>query len=222
MKHELYEYLRSEMIKNKNEEKIEKAESYLRNKFKCLGLNMAQKKAVYKDIIAKENNQEIDWQLVNLCFEDEYRDVQYIACYYLAHKQKQLTIDDIDKLKKLVQTKSWWDTVDSLDVIIGDIGLRDESLNDIMLDWSKDEDFWLRRVAIDHQLLRKDKTNQELLAKIIINNFGSDEFFINKAIGWALRAYSKTNKEWVKNFIHQYQDQMHKLSIKEASKYLDK
>lgn len=89
-----------------------------------------------------------------------------------------------------------------------------------MLEWSKDEDFWLRRTAIDHQLCRKDKTNTELLEKILVNNFGSDEFFINKAIGWSLRDYSKTNPEYVKAFISKYSDQMANLSIKEASKYL--
>ena len=89
-----------------------------------------------------------------------------------------------------------------------------------MLKWSKDEDFWVRRIAIDHQLCRKEKTNTELLEKIIVNNFGSNEFFINKAIGWSLRDYSKTNPKWVKEFVEKYKDKMDKLSIKEASKYI--
>jgi 3-methyladenine DNA glycosylase AlkD len=89
-----------------------------------------------------------------------------------------------------------------------------------MLAWSTDEDFWLRRITIDHQLCRKDKTNTELLERILINNFGSSEFFINKAIGWGLRDYSKTNPQWVKTFIEKYKDKMNKLSIKEASKYI--
>lgn len=62
-----------------------------------------------------------------------------------------------------------------------------------MLSWSKDSDFWLRRIAIDHQLLRKDKTNKDLLEQIIKNNLNQNEFFINKAIGRSLRDYSKTN-----------------------------
>jgi 3-methyladenine DNA glycosylase AlkD len=89
-----------------------------------------------------------------------------------------------------------------------------------MLEWSKDNDFWVRRIAIDHQLLRKDKTNTKLLEQIIINNFGSKEFFINKAIGWSLRDYSKYNPKWVKDFINKYNDKLSKLSIKEASKYV--
>ena len=60
----------------------------------------------------------------------------------------------------------------------------------------------------------------ELLEKILVNNFGSSEFFINKAIGWSLRDYSKSNPEWVRGFIEKYRDKMNSLSIKEASKYI--
>ena len=131
-----------------------------------------------------------------------------------------LTYEDIPKIKKYIKSKQWWDTIDFLDRIIGEIGLIDNRVDDLMLDWSKDDDFWIRRIAIDHQLCRKEKTNTELLEKNIVNNFGSNEFFINKAIGWALRDYSKTNPLWVKEFLNKYQDKMDNLSIKEASKYI--
>ena len=83
-----------------------------------------------------------------------------------------------------------------------------------MLEWSTDEDFWMRRIAIDHQLCRKERTNTELLEKILVNNFGSSEFFINKAMGWSRRDYSETN------FVETHTDKMDQLSIREASKYL--
>ena len=67
---------------------------------------------------------------------------------------------------------------------------------------------------------RQDKKNTNLLEQKIVNSFGSDEFFINKAIGWSLRNYSRTNLVWVINFIIKYRTLMNKLSIKEASKYL--
>ena len=89
-----------------------------------------------------------------------------------------------------------------------------------MLEWSRDEDFWLRRLAIEHQLLQKEETDVQLLEQILINNLNQTEFFINKAIGWALRDYSKTNPDWVREFIEKYKDRLSKLSIKEGSKYL--
>ena len=119
-----------------------------------------------------------------------------------------------------VKSKQWWDTIDSLIKPIGKIGLRDGRVDDLMLAWSKDNDFWVRRVAIEHQLLRKNKMNTELLEKILENNLNSSEFFISKAIGWALRDYSKTNPAWVKKFINDHYSDMAALSIKEGSKYL--
>ena len=134
--------------------------------------------------------------------------------------KKFLKYEDINKMKEYIQSKEWWDTIDCFDRIIGDIGLKDTRVAILMLKWSQDDDFWLRRIAIDHQLLRKNQTDQHLLEKIIVNNLNSDEFFINKAIGWSLRDYSKTDPEWVRNFIEKYRDKMSSLSIKEASKYL--
>jgi 3-methyladenine DNA glycosylase AlkD len=131
-----------------------------------------------------------------------------------------LTPADAPKIKEIAVLKSWWDTIDGLDRIVGNIALRYSEVNAVLLDWSLDPNKWLRRIAIDHQLPRKDKTDTELLARIIENNFGTDEFFINKAIGWSLREYSKTNPDWVRNFIERCRDHMSKLSIREASKYI--
>lgn len=134
--------------------------------------------------------------------------------------QKYLVYEDVIHIKKYLKSKQWWDSIDNFYRIIGDIKFKDKRIDELMLQWSNDEDFWIRRVAINHQLYRKDKTDTELLEKILLNNFGSHEFFINKAIGWSLRNYSKTNPAWVKNFIEKYKDRMDKLSVKEASKYL--
>lgn len=75
-----------------------------------------------------------------------------------------------------------------------------------MLEWSKDEDFRVRRIEIDHSLCRKQRTNTKLLEAILVNNFGSNEFIINKAIGWSLRNYSKANSELVKEFVEKYKE----------------
>ena len=154
------------------------------------------------------------------CFADEHREFQYLAVDYLSVKNEYLTYEDIPAIRKYIQQKQWWDTIDFFDKVIGDIGLKDKRVDDLMLQWSTDEDFWIRRIAIDHQLLRKEKTNTQLLEQIIINNLGSSEFFINKAIGWSLRDYSKTNPDWVRDFINRYKERMDKLSVREASKYI--
>ena len=175
---------------------------YMRNKFKFYGLPTPKRKEIYKSFLKDEKkNKIIDWDFLDKCYEDEHREFQYLVCDYLNAMIKYLTYEDIFKIKKYLKSKQWWDTIDFLDKVIGKIGLRDNRVDDLMLKWSKDEDFWIRRLAIDHQLCRK-------------------EFFINKAIGWSLRDYSKTNPDWVRNFISKYKDKMDKLSIKEASKYI--
>jgi len=162
----------------------------------------------------------IDWQFVFECWNKPEREYQYLALDYLTAVKAKLTPSDIPNLKKLIEIKSWWDSVDCLDSIVGDIALRHSEVNKTLLEWSTHPNFWLRRAAIDHQLGRKDKTDAPLLKKIIINNLGQTEFFINKAIGWSLREYSKTNPAWVRAFIAEYKDRLSPLSVREGSKYI--
>ena len=213
--------LYEEMIQHKNEEQARQMSKYMLNKFEYIGIKTPERRKIFKNFFKEYKNEEkIDWEFVNKCWENKYREFQYIAADYLKNMKDKLTIDDIPKFKQLILKKSWWDTIDNLDMTIGALALKDSNVNKILLEWSLDENIWLKRIAIDHQLLRKEKTNTELLEKILKNNLGQTEFFINKAIGWALRDYSKTNPEWVKNFIEKNRENMAKLSIKEASKYL--
>ena len=210
----------AEFKKLKNDKKAIEMSAYMKNQFAFLGISASQRKEIENKIfksVAKEN---IDFKFTDKCYKNKYREFQYTAIDYLNFKKEYLNISHIEILKNYILTKSWWDTIDHLDKIVGDIALRDERVNEILLNWSLDENIWLRRVAIDHQILRKEKTNAELLEKIIINNFNQKEFFINKAIGWSLRDYSKTNPKWVRDFIKRHKNSMNNLSIREASKYI--
>ncbi len=208
-----------EQIEDKN--KAESMEKYMRNQFLFYGVPSPKRREVYKEFIKEEKmNKTIDWDFLDKCYKDEHREFQYLVLDYLIALNTYLTYEDIPKITNYIKAKQWWDTIDFLNKIIGNIGLRDSRVNSLLLKWSEDEDIWVRRLAINHQLGRKEKTNIALLEEIITNNFGSDEFFINKAIGWSLRDYSKVNPEWVRVFINRYSDEMSNLSIREASKYL--
>lgn len=210
----------AEFKKLKNDKKAIEMSAYMKNQFAFLGISASPRKEIENKIfksVAKEN---IDFKFTDKCYKNKYREFQYTAIDYLNFKKEYLNISHIEILKNYILTKSWWDTIDHLDKIVGDIALRDKKVNKILLNWSLDENIWIRRVAIDHQILRKEKTNTELLEKIIINNFNQKEFFINKAIGWSLRDYSKTNPKWVRDFIKRHKNSMNNLSIREASKYI--
>ena len=210
----------AEFEKLKNDKKAIEMSSYMKNQFAFLGISASPRKEIENKIFKSVSEENIDFKFTDKCYKNKYREFQYTAIDYLNFKKEYLNISHIEILKNYILTKSWWDTIDHLDKIVGDIALRDERVNKILLNWSLDENIWIRRVAIDHQILRKEKTNIELLEQIIINNFNQKEFFINKAIGWSLRDYSKTNPKWVRDFIKRHKNSMNNLSIREASKYI--
>lgn len=194
--------------------------AYMKNKFEFLGVKTPARRKLTKTFLKQQTNLVIDWNFINEAWNYPYRELQYAALDYLESRKKLLTPSDLPDFKILAQTKSWWDTVDFLDRLVGSIIARFPETKATILSWSCDEDIWLRRLAIDHQLLRKEETDTELLEKILVNNLGQTEFFINKAIGWALRDYSKTNPDWVRDFIERHRAEMATLSIREGSKYL--
>ncbi|MBS4460996.1 DNA alkylation repair protein [Aerococcaceae bacterium zg-B36] len=215
-----YQYIESKLQSVANEQKAISMANYMRNQFVFLGVQTPTRRQIVRDFYKNERKVGIDWTLIDLCYQSQYREMHYVALDYLKALEKFLSYEDIPHLRLLAEKHTWWDTIDQLDRLIGSIGLTDSRVDDLMLEWSRDSDFWIRRIAIDHQLGRKDRTNTELLGRIILNNLGSKEFFINKAIGWSLREYSKTNVEWVREFVNQYRTQLSALSIREASKYL--
>ena len=194
--------------------------AYMKNKFEFLGVKTPARRKLAKAFFKQQTDSVVDWNFINEAWKNPYRELQYTALDYLESSKKLLTPSDLPRLKKLAQTKSWWDTIDFLDRLVGSIIAQFPETKEIILSWSCDEDIWLRRLAIDHQLLRKEETDTGLLEKILINNLGQTEFFINKAVGWALRDYSKNNPDWVRNFIEQHRKEMAALSIREGSKYL--
>ena len=211
----------SDLEKNRNELLAVSMERYMQDKFSFLGVHGATRTEIYKKYFPDARKAKtIDWDFVESCWNKEEREFQYVVVYYLKAMQKFLKREDISRLKYLIVTKSWWDTVDLLAKVVGSLVIRIEGYDQIMLEWSKDSNIWLRRVAMLHQLSFKEKVDEGLLEKILLANLGDNEFFINKAVGWALRDYSKFNPEWVTKFIEKNRGNMANLSLREASKYL--
>jgi 3-methyladenine DNA glycosylase AlkD len=192
--------------------------AYMRDQFPFCGLTAPERRKLSGPYLKAITT--IDWEFIFSLWEQPEREFQYFACDVLDRRRGSLSPADIPNLRRLAVSKSWWDTVDNLDGIVGDIALRHPEVNATLLAWSVDENIWLRRIAIDHQLARKHRTDEALLEQILVNNLGLSEFFINKAIGWSLREYSKTNPDWVRTFIEQHRDGLSGLSIREGSKYL--
>jgi 3-methyladenine DNA glycosylase AlkD len=193
----------------------------MRGQFAFLGIPTPKRKALSKECLgAAKKATAADWAFVGACWQREEREFQYLAVDYLSAAQRLLTPKDMPALRELIVAKSWWDTVDGLDKIAGGVALAFPEVNPVLLAWSTDGNFWLRRAAIDCQRGRKEKTDTDLLKTILENNLGQTEFFINKAIGWSLREYGKTNPDWVRAFIEGHRAGMAALSVREGGKYL--
>ena len=203
-----------------NPEQAAKMSAYMRDQFAFLGIPTPERKKLSRELLKTLDKNSADWDFVFACWNQPEREFQYLAADYLLKIGAILTPEDVPNIKELAVSKSWWDTVDCLDMLVGNIALRYPEVNETLLAWSVDDNFWLRRLAIDHQLGRKDRTDAALLEKILVNNFGQEVFFINKAIGWALRDYSKTNPAWVRDFVERHCGKMSPLSVREARKYL--
>lgn len=212
----LFEFFRSAA----DPERAAAMSAYMRDQFSFLGIPAPERRKLSREFLKTADKTVVDWPFVFECWRQPEREFQYLALDYLRRSKDLLTADDIPRLRKIAVQKSWWDTIDGIDRIVGDIALRYPKVNDTLLQWSKNENFWLRRIAINHQLMRKEKTDTVMLEQILKNNFGQTEFFINKAIGWSLRAYSKTDPDWVRDFIERHRDEMSPLSLREASKYI--
>ena len=152
--------------------------AYMKNKFEFLGVKTPARRKLAKTFFKQQTDSVIDWNFINEAWNNPYRELQYASLDYLESRKKLLIPSDLSHLKKLAQTKSWWDTIDFLDRLVGSIIARFPETKEIILAWSRDEDIWLRRLAIDHQLLRKEDTDTELLEKILVNTLGQEVFFI--------------------------------------------
>ena len=198
-----------------------KMSAYMKNQFPFLGIQKPRLDAIIRPYIKlASKSATLDWPFIEVCWSKPYREAQYAGVAYLEAMQKKLVKNDLAAIKKLILNKSWWDVTDALDKIVSNLAIRYPEIKNEMIAWAKSDNIWLKRVAIDHQLQQKEKTDTALLEEIIATCLGTGEFFVDKAIGWSLRAFSKTNPDWVKSIIEKYGSRLSKLSVQEASKYL--
>ena len=152
------------------------------------------------------------------------REFQYSAIDLLQWNYKKLSPQDLPALLQLVETKSWWDTVDGLAGIVGDILFRqipnEPDAQKIMDAWLTHPCLWVRRLAMLHQLGWKNATDEARLFCYAERLAPETDFFIRKAIGWALRDYARTKPEVVRSFLQKNQSKFSGLTVREAGKHL--
>ncbi|MGD8150559.1 DNA alkylation repair protein [Ornithinimicrobium sp. Y1694] len=157
-----------------------------------------------------------------------HREERYAALALAKHRSARAWQDPgvLDLHRHLVVTGAWWDVVDEIaSRLVGPVLLaHPEAVTPVMDAWAVEEDLWLRRVAILSQLKHKGATDVALLERCVLANVeGTEhgsEFFIRKAIGWALREHAKTDPRWVGGFVSEHLERLSGLSVREATKHL--
>jgi len=196
--------------------------AYMKNKFEFFGIKNPDRKLLQKRFIDEYGWPDTDQieSVVKALWKQPQRECQYFAIEILEKFMKKANERSIILYEYLVVTGSWWDTVDT--IATKPVGtyfkLFPEKTESVTAKWMKSGNIWLQRVCLLYQLKYKKTTDTKLLSHFILQLNGSKEFFINKAIGWILREYSKTDPQWVRDFLKN--NTLAPLSVREGSKYI--
>jgi 3-methyladenine DNA glycosylase AlkD len=198
-------------------------QAYMRDQFRYLGIPMPPLRVLWRQVLAGlPKPTEADLRdAATECWRKTEREYQYFACFWLARHIKIASPGMLGTAGMLITTKSWWDTVDTLAAdTVGPLVRRQPELVSTMDEWIVDENLWLARTAILHQLRYKQDTDADRLFRYCLAQSQHRDFFIRKAIGWALREYAKTDAPAVRAFLAEHGDRLAPLSVREASKHL--
>ncbi|WP_329316326.1 DNA alkylation repair protein [Streptomyces sp. NBC_01278] len=195
--------------------------AYMKDVAPFLGIRTPLRRALSKTVTARTPQPaEADLAaLVLRCWELPEREYHYFAVDYLRRHVRVCSSGFLPVVRRLIVTVPWWDTVDHLAAhAAGPLVAADPALTAVMDDWIGDEDLWLARTALLHQLRYKSATDPERLFAYCRRRSGHPDFFVRKAIGWALREYAKTDPEAVRAFVAAERNALSPLSVREALK----
>jgi 3-methyladenine DNA glycosylase AlkD len=216
------ETLKEAFIREADTERSLAMAAYMKHNFSFIGLAAPSRKKI--QLLHFESGKAVldtHWrEAVKLLWKEDAREFQYTAMDLLLKYKRQLDQQDIHFLEELILTKSWWDSVDFLAGTMVGLYFRKypaESEHHIQ-DWDASQNMWLQRSILIFQLRYKDETDISLLFNYCRKYAENKEFFIRKAIGWALRELAKTNHEAVIRFVSE--TYLSGLSKREALKHL--
>ncbi|MFG2334426.1 DNA alkylation repair protein [Streptomyces sp. NPDC048604] len=197
--------------------------AYMKGVAPFLGIRTPERRAVSRTVLeGLPRPHEADCTAVALrCFALPEREYHYFAVDYLRRYVSRCSSGFLPVARALVTTESWWDTVDHLAAhVVGPLVAADPALAERMDAWIEDDDLWVARTALLHQLRFKDATDAERLFAYCLRRAAHPDFFIRKAIGWALREYAKTAPAEVRSFVADHETDLAPLSVREALKNL--
>ena len=198
--------------------------AYMRSQFPFLGIKAPVAAALLREAragLATPSQDELV-QVAKTLWHLPEREYQYAGASLLARYVSACDASFLPAVHELILAKSWWDTVDTLAVnVVGPLVLKHHELGAVMNEWVASSNVWIGRSAILHQLKYKGRTDSAKLLRYCLIRAADKEFFIRKAIGWALREYSKTDAVAVRNFVDAHDAELSGLSKREALLWLN-
>lgn len=219
-----FEQLQQLFISHARPENMAAMEAYMLHQFPFLGIKAPQRRDLVKQLGRQRWNADEVMQLAQALWTLPYREYHYVAIDHLARHAKVLQLKHLDDLLALAQHSAWWDSVDGLAGVVGDVlRLSKEQCSPrSSMDRAITHDcMWVRRIAMTHQLGWRLQTDSQCLADYALALAKEDDFFIRKAIGWALRDYARWNPHFVTTFCRNHGERLSKLSVREAMKHLN-
>lgn len=199
--------------------------AYMKHRFQFLGVTTPDRRAASKPFITAQMAASGD-ELIDVArslWQQPEREFHYVATDLLSRWQRNLGAEHLIRVHQLITTNSWWDTVDALAAhVVGPLVQRNLSLVADMDAWIEDPDIWVARSAILHQLTYRSATDAARLFEHCSRRAADTEFFIRKAIGWALRQYSYVDPEAVQDFVDANRQRLSGLTIREALKQISR
>jgi len=217
---ELISAIRSRLLHAAVPARAAGAQAYLKSEMPSLGVRVPEVRRIVKTA-ARElppgSLPELQSTVLELwrgaaCREERYAAIDLTGLPLAAGEMGMLAL-----YEEIIRTGAWWDLVDGVSHRLCELlQTHREDMSIVLRRWSADEDMWVRRAAITAQLGAKSATDPALLAAVIEPNLADREFFVRKAIGWALRDYADTDPGWVRGFAEAHGEALSPLSRREA------
>lgn len=195
-------------------------QAYMKSTLPFLGVRVPRVRAVTRGLARTTTDADVlRGTALRLWREATFREERYAASALMALRPMRARLDMLAVHEEMIRTGAWWDHVDEVAHRLTEtLEAHPAEMTPLLRAWSRDEDFWVRRASIISQLGRRDATDRALLTAVIEPNLADTEFFIRKAIGWALRELGKTDPDWVRGFVDAHE--LSPLSRREALKLL--
>jgi 3-methyladenine DNA glycosylase AlkD len=221
---ELISAIRSQLRAAADPARAAGAQAYLKSEMPSLGVRVPEVRRIV-NAAARElppgSLPELQSTVLELWRGAHWREERYAAIDLTGLRLAAGEIGMLPIYEEIIRSGAWWDLVDGVSHRLCDLlQTHREDMSRVLRRWSTDPDFWIRRAAITAQLGAKSATDPALLAAVIEPNLADREFFIRKAIGWALRDYAATDPDWVRNFAARHGGALSPLSRREALRKL--